>query len=127
MGNPEFLHVVACRQTLDGSRAFAAIEAWVRAAGIQPGTPLVRRITPKKPVSAKRLAAAFSGHSGHVGFVVAAKEARVADTAIQAITRHAGSAMIARYGQQTDQIRRAAHKLDGTVCPQAQAADDRRV
>jgi hypothetical protein len=38
--------------------------------------------------TAERLATRFSGQSGRVGFVVAAKEAGAADTDIAATTRH---------------------------------------
>jgi hypothetical protein len=62
---------------------------------------------------AKRLASRFSGHSGRVGFVVAAKEAGAADTDIAATTRHKSLQMIKRYGETADQRRRAPHHLRG--------------
>jgi site-specific recombinase XerC len=98
-------------------RAFAALERWIDHAEIAPGTALFRRINPRggiggritadgvnravkaaliryyrstgvSPDKAERLAGRFSGQSGRVGFVVAAKEAGAADTAIAATTRH---------------------------------------
>jgi hypothetical protein len=48
---------------------------------------------------AKRLATRFSRQSGRVGFVIAAKEAGAADTAIAATTRHKSLQMIKRYGR----------------------------
>jgi len=127
----------------DNPRGFAALERWVREAGIEPGTPVIRRITPTGAVSqssisgegiaaavksavrryhqgngvdrltATKLAAKFSGHSGRVGFVTAAKNAGAADTDIAATTRHKSLEMIRRYGEQADQKKRAAHKLAG--------------
>lgn len=127
----------------DNPEGFAAIERWVREAGIEPGTPVIRRLTPTGSVSqsrisgegiaaavksavrryhqcngvdrltATKLAAKFSGHSGRVGFVTAAKNAGAADTDIAATTRHKSLEMIRRYGEQADQKKRAAHKLAG--------------
>jgi hypothetical protein len=54
---------------------------------------------------AKRLASRFSGHSGRVGFVVAAKEVGAADTDIAATTRHRSLQMIKRYGEAAEQRR----------------------
>jgi hypothetical protein len=48
-----------------------------------------------------------------VGFVVAAKEAGAADTAIAATTRHKSLQMIKRYGEAADQRRCAPHQLKG--------------
>jgi hypothetical protein len=62
---------------------------------------------------AQRLASRFSGHSGRVGFVVAAKEAGAADTDIAATTRHRSMQMIKRYGEAAEQRRRAPHRLPG--------------
>ena len=118
-------------------RAFASLERWVKIAEVEPGTPLMRCLTPRKTVSharlsgdgvlkavkavmrryyerngsdredAVRLASEFGGHSGRIGLVVASKEAGVADTTIQKRTRHKTSAMIALYGEQADQERDA--------------------
>jgi hypothetical protein len=62
---------------------------------------------------AERLARRFSGHSGRVGFVVAAKEAGAADSDIAATTRHKSLQMIKRYGETAEQRRRAPHRLPG--------------
>jgi site-specific recombinase XerC len=123
-------------------RAFAALERWIEHAQIMPGTALFRRINPRGGIGAritgdgvnravkaalvryyvgtgvsedkaKRLAARFSGQSGRVGFVVAAKEAGAADTAIAATTRHKSLQMIKRYGEAADQRRCAPHQLKG--------------
>ena len=123
-------------------RGFAALERWIAHAGIQPGTPLFRRIHPRGGIggritadganraikaglaryyvatgaddaTAARLAARFSGHSGRVGFVVASKEAGASDTDVAATTRHRSLEMIRRYGATADQRRRAPHRLPG--------------
>jgi integrase len=124
-------------------RAFAALERWLDHAEITPGTPLFRRIRPRGGIgetrvtadgvnraiksalaryyeltgadreTARRLAKRFSGHSGRVGFVVAAKEAGAADSDIAATTRHKSLHMIKRYGETADQRRRAPHRLPG--------------
>jgi site-specific recombinase XerC len=123
-------------------RAFAALEFWIEHAEIVPGTALFRRINPRggigaritadgvnravkaaltryyestgaSPDKARRLASRFSGQSGRVGFVVAAKEAGAADTAIAATTRHKSLQMIKRYGESADQRRCAPHQLKG--------------
>ena len=90
-------------------RGFAVLERWLKLAEITAGTPVLRRIAPKGGVTphsiagdgictalkkriaryhlstgadeatAERLAAPFSGHSGRVGFVTAAKEAGAED------------------------------------------------
>jgi integrase len=123
-------------------RAFAALEQWIAHASIAPGTPLFRRVHPRGGIGgritadginravkaaikryyvstgtaddvAERLASRFSGHSGRVGFVVAAKEAGAADTAIAATTRHKSLQMIKRYGENADQLKCAPHQLKG--------------
>jgi hypothetical protein len=123
-------------------RAFAALEKWIAHANIAPGTPLFRRIHPRGGIGgritadgvsraikaaikryylttgtaedvAERLASRFSGHLGRVGFVVAAKEAGAADTAIAATTRHKSLQMIKRYGETADQLKCAPHQLKG--------------
>jgi integrase len=124
-------------------RAFAALERWVAHAEIAAGTPLFRRIHPRGGIgatritadginraiksalgryyettgadreTARRLAGRYSGHSGRVGFVVAAKEAGAADSDIAATTRHKSLHMIKRYGETADQRRRAPHRLPG--------------
>ncbi len=67
----------------------------------------------KDDETATRLAKEFTSHSGRVGFVVTAKESGAADSDIASTTLHASMNMIARYGEQADQIKRGAHKLDG--------------
>jgi integrase len=124
-------------------RAFAALERWLDHAEIIPGSPLFRRTRPRGGIgetrvtadgvnraiksalaryyeltgtdreTARRLAKRFSGHSGRVGFVVAAKEAGAADSDIAATTRHKSLHMIKRYGETADQRRRAPHRLPG--------------
>lgn len=123
-------------------RAFAALERWIAHADITPGTPLFRRIHPRGGIggritadgvnraikaaleryyldtgtdaaTAERLAGRYSGQSGRVGFVVAAKEAGAADSDIAATTRHRSLQMIKRYGEAADQRRRAPHRLPG--------------
>jgi integrase len=123
-------------------RGFAALERWIDHAKIAPGTPLFRRINPRGGIggrltgdgvsraiksalaryyrstgaddqTARRLAAGYSGHSGRVGFVVSAKEAGAADTAIAATTRHRSLEMVRRYGEQAEQRRLAPHRLKG--------------
>jgi hypothetical protein len=123
-------------------RAFAALERWIEHAQIMPGTALFRRINPRGGIGAritgdgvnravkaalvryyvgtgvsedkaKRLATRFSGQSGRVGFVVAAKEAGAADTAIAATTRHKSLQMIKPYGETADQLKCAPHQLKG--------------
>jgi site-specific recombinase XerC len=123
-------------------RAFAALERWIDHAKIAAGTPLFRRIYPRGGIggritpdgvnraikavlaryyrstgadepTAKRLAARYSGHSGRVGFIVAAKEAGAADSDVAATSRHKSLEMIRRYGETADQRRRAPHRLPG--------------
>jgi hypothetical protein len=53
----------------------------------------------------------YSGHSGRVGFVVAAKKAGAADSDIASTTRHKSLQMIKRYGEAAEQRRRAPHQL----------------
>jgi len=122
--------------------AFAAIERWIAHAGIQPGTALFRRIHPRGGIGeritadgvgravkaalvrcyvmsgvdkekARQLAERYSGHSGRVGFVVAAKEAGAVDSDIASTTRHRSLQMIKRYGETADQRLRAPHRLPG--------------
>jgi len=63
--------------------------------------------------TARRLAARYSGHSGRVGFVVAAKEGGAGDSDIASTTRHKSLQMIMRYGEAAEQRRRAPHRLPG--------------
>jgi integrase len=127
----------------DNPRAVAAIERWVEMGNIEPGSPLVRQITPKRTVGAGRmsedgisravraavyrhhvaqgtpeakareLSKGYSGHSGRVGFIVSAAEAGAPDSAIAKTTRHKSMEMIRRYGQQADQMRTAPHRIKG--------------
>jgi len=126
-------------------KAFAALEQWIGHSRIAPGTPLFRRIRPRGGIGgritpdgvnraikaalrryyvstgvdaekARRLAAKFPGHSGRVGFVVAAKESGAADTDIAATTRHKSLQMIKRYGEAAEQRARAPHRLKAWVC-----------
>jgi integrase len=123
-------------------KGFAALERWIAHAKIASGTALFRRINPRGGIGeritadgvnraikaaiaryylstgagadvAERLARRFSGHSGRVGFVVAAKEAGAADSDIAATTRHKSLQMIKRYGETAEQRRRAPHRLPG--------------
>jgi hypothetical protein len=109
-------------------RGFAALERWIAHAEITPGAALFRRIYPRggiggrisgdgvnravksalrryyegtgaTPEKAEQLAARYSGHSGRVGLIVAAKEVGCGDSDIAATTRHASLAMIRHYGQ----------------------------
>jgi hypothetical protein len=135
------LSAVKFRHRIAGKR-FAALGRWIAHAGIQPGTPLFRRIDPRGGIGGRitadganraikaalarycrttgadrattaRLAARYSGHSGRVGFVVASKEAGANDTDVAATTRHRSLEMIRRYGATADQRRRAPHRLLG--------------
>jgi len=63
--------------------------------------------------TARPLAARYSGHSGRVGFVVAAKEGGAGDSDIASTTRHKSLQMIKRYGEAAEQRRRAPHRLPG--------------
>ena len=123
-------------------RAFAALERWIAHAKSEPGAALFRRINPRGGIGgritadgvnravkaalrryyvstgtdddvAERLARRFSGQSGRVGFVVAAKEAGAADSDVAATTRHKSLQMIKRYGEAAEQRRRAPHRLAG--------------
>jgi hypothetical protein len=123
------------------THAPSPLERWISHAGIAPGTPLFRPIHPRGGIRAdritadgvnraikaalaryyeamgtdretpRRLAGRYSGHSGRVGFVVAAKEAGGADSDIAATTRHKRLQMIKRYGEAADQRRRAPQRL----------------
>jgi hypothetical protein len=134
--------VVAAVDRHHNPGAFAAIERWTAHANIQPGEALFRRIHPRGGIGgritadgvdravkaalvryyhrsgtdntkARQLAARYSGHSGRVGFVVAAKEAGAADSDIAATTRHRSLQMIKRYGETAEQRLRAPHRLPG--------------
>lgn len=124
-------------------RMFAALERWIKFAGIEPGTPLMRSITPKRTVSKKRLsgdgihnalraaitryyiaqgtdpeeareyAKKFGGHSGRVGFVVTAKEAGAPNASIQARTDQLSDSTTNRYGKTAENTQNAADKFDG--------------
>ena len=61
--------------------------------------------------AAHQLAAKFSGHSGRVGFIVSAREAGAADLSIAQATRHRGTKMIVRYGEQASQLSTSPHRL----------------
>ncbi|MFY0613154.1 MAG: hypothetical protein JXQ99_16605 [Hyphomicrobiaceae bacterium] len=131
-----------------GKRAFAEIERWVKEAGIQPGTPLIRSLNAKRTVHKQRLtdegvhkairscvyrhylrngstpeqAAAiakdFSGHSLRVGFIVTCKEAGVSDSDIMAISRHMEVSMIVRYSKTATLKRRSPHRNSGVRIPE---------
>ena len=122
--------------------AFAAVDRWIAHAHLLAGQPFIRRalvgggygdrITPGSVARALRsaiarhqlacgmsieaartFARAYSGHSGRVGLVTAAKEAGASDASIASATRHADTRMVARYGQQSDPSQTAPHKLPG--------------
>ena len=128
---------------LNNPRAVAAIERWLATGKIEPGTPLLRRLTPAGTITASRitgdgisrairaavcryyigigtplarakeLAAQYSGHSGRIGFIVSAKERGAPDTSIASVTRHKSMEMIKRYGQQAEQHAVAPHRIKG--------------
>jgi site-specific recombinase XerC len=130
--------VIVARET--SPLTLSAIEHWIEAAQIAPGTPLLRRLSPTGtvlphrlsadginravkaamtrvfvrmghlPVASKALGDRFTGHSGRIGFVVSAKDAGADDSDVMATTRHRSPEMIATYSRQADQLRRAAHR-----------------
>ena len=63
--------------------------------------------------SPKELAKRYSGHSGRVGFIVAAKEHGAADTSIAMVTRHRSMEMVRRYGERAEMHRIAPHRIKG--------------
>lgn len=102
----------------DNMRAVGAVERWVREAGIEPGTPLIRSLSPRGTVQPEPLsgpgicqavrrcvreyfiatgmaedlatseAAKYSGHSGRVGFITTAIEAGATHEAVARVSRH---------------------------------------
>ena len=120
-------------------RIATALDQWIAAADVAPGTPLLRQLTRTGKPTAKRLSGAgintslksvltrhgaavgltadeiagFSGHSGRVGFIVTAKEAGAEDSDVAETTRHKSLEMVRHYGKKASQTRRAAHRIDG--------------
>ena len=120
-----------------------AIEDWVRFADIQPGEALMRGLTRGGNVRDSRMhptslakvikdriaqhlialgapgdkaaaeAARYSGHSGRVGFYVAASEAGAPPQHIAAIARHKTLNMARRYTEKADMLKNAPHRLPG--------------
>jgi hypothetical protein len=58
-------------------------------------------------------AAKYSGHSGRVGFYVAASEAGAPPQHIAAIARHKTLNMARRYSEKADMLKNAPHRLPG--------------
>jgi integrase len=127
----------------NNAEAVRAVEAWIREAAIEPGTPLFRSITQSGIVSQDRLtpqtvnaviqkrvalwlrrhgapkdkaeaaARAYSGHSLRVGFAVTAAEAGADLRSIASVTRHRSLQMPMRYAKKADQRRTSPHNLNG--------------
>jgi site-specific recombinase XerC len=123
-------------------RTIVAIEAWVAAAGIEPGQPLMRSVAQNGTVGgrispdgvhralkcrmaryfeaqgnsremSRAEAALYSGHSARVGFYVAAADAGAPLQNIAAIARHKTLTMAKRYADKADMLRNAPHKIPG--------------
>ena len=126
----------------ENSEAVKAVEAWIEAASIQPGEPILRSVTKGgeiggrlHPQSVAKIikarigehhqlhgapankaaaeAARYSGHSLRVGFSVSAAEGGADIRAIASVTRHRSLTMPARYAQKAEQIRTSPHRLPG--------------
>ena len=127
----------------ENPRAMKAIENWVRFTEIQPGQPLMRGLTRGGNVRTARMhpaslgtvikarivlhlmalgaqrdkakaeAAKYSGHSGRVGFYVAASEAGARPQHITAIARHKTLNMARRYSEKAGMLKNAPHRLLG--------------
>ncbi|MBY0558843.1 tyrosine-type recombinase/integrase [Hyphomicrobium sp.] len=123
--------------------AASAIEAWLVAAGVEPGQPVFQRVSKAGKIQgrlsaqtvaaivktriakhsrskngaqscfAEFEAARFSGHSLRVGFCVSAAEAGADIRSIASVTRHRSMIMPARYSQRADQLRASPHRLAG--------------
>lgn len=123
--------------------AIAAIERWIRLAGIAPGSPLLRRVRKNGRVGEGRLTPAavayiikrriyehlladgvpedlaraeadrYSGHSLRHGFATTAAEQGADVVAIAKVTRHRGLKELRRYVEQADPLRVNAHNQPG--------------
>ena len=120
--------------------AVAAIDRWLKLAGIQPGEPLLRRVRNSgedrerglhhrlqarirdhlltrdphlSEQDAAKDAGQFSGHSLRVGFATTAAEAGVTADEIALATRHASLEMPRRYAKCADALRRSPFDRDG--------------
>ena len=123
-------------------RAVDAIEQWITEAALPVGQPFMRRLDGQGRIggrisgggvafvikasiarhwrdqgwsaaAAEQLARRFSGHSGRVGLVVTATEARASNLAIAAVTRHRSLDSLRRYAEQADPLSFAAHATHG--------------
>jgi integrase len=122
-----------------------ALERWVAIAGIEPGTPLLRRVYRSGRVGSERLDAQsvalivkarmrtlleaegatpvaalqeaqdYRGHSLRVGFAVSAAEAGASVLAVQKALGHASPAMAARYAEAAELARMSPHNLAGVA------------
>lgn len=120
-----------------------AINSWIAAARILPGTPLLRALkcggssgtcrldagsiapiikramarhfqhTGLLSDAAKAKAASFSAHSGRIGLYVTATEAGVAPQQLAALARHGSLNMVRRYAAQADLFVCAPHRAPG--------------
>jgi hypothetical protein len=123
--------------------ALQAVNDWIAAAAIAPGTPLVRALLRGGRVSTTRLHAGsvnvivkramarrflrcglplaqaqaqarrFSSHSGRVGLYVSAAVAGVPLQHVAGLARHKGLATAARYASRVDQLKCAPHRATG--------------
>lgn len=135
------LRIVAPRE--QNRAAFAAIERWVAMAGIEPGTPILRRVRREGRIGttglangsvpaimkscifdhlrglgvpedlAREEAARYSGHSLRHGFATTAAEAGADLNSIAKVTKHRGIKELRRYVEQADALRVTAHNLPG--------------
>jgi integrase len=126
----------------ENAEAVRAVEAWIEMASIQPGEPILRRVTKGGEIGgrlhpqsvakiikarvgehhewlgapelkAQEEAARYSGHSLRVGFAVTAAEGGAGIRAIASVTRHRSLTMPARYAEKAEQIRTSPHRLPG--------------
>lgn len=137
--------------------AVRVIETWLRAAKIEAGEPVLRRVLKSGTVSAKRLDAqsvplivkrhvrqafvakglptatavrladGYSGHSLRVGFAVSAAEAGADIAAIQHALGHSSTTMAARYAQAADKVKTSPLRLNGAKIAGAAARFTRRL
>ena len=124
------------------TRAVDAIERWMSAAGIAPGSALLRSVTKGGVIGgrvhpqsvahilkrrlaehlerqgvprekAEAEAAKYSGHSLRVGFAVTAAEAGATAEEIATVTRHRSIEMPRRYSVKADAVRRSPFNRPG--------------
>jgi integrase len=136
----EVERVVVPRESVGA--AVAAIERWIRRGGIQPGQPILRRVSKGGTVggrlhpqsvariikrriaehheklgvptsTARAEAARYSGHSLRVGFAVTAAEAGASADDIATVTRHRSPAMPSRYTKRADALKRSPFRRAG--------------